>query len=1047
MSLAFDLLRPDDLVALHFEAVNLDLDLTRPARPRLVVSDVTQPALLVVRFPPQSLLEQAFFQTDATPPPAFNPPPDPPPQSTDDPLPAPGAVGERLAGDSRLVLRLPAAMTGIDYTAAALLDWSQLELVLAPVAAVVQGATPDPAPAIAVPGALETAIELPYRLMISPTALGGRLRPGWSHALQPVVHAGRAELWHTRLVRVRQARPTDPPRVSEASEADPLPLRALWSPDFVAGGPLPSHTLDDEPFRSPMTARDRDQIVILTSGYDGYRQATTAGESAYAPQPVNAARLMLSALGGWLTSNGSWPEGVFYRYFPFIPFLPAQETAGDGPVAEGPARTLPPAPSARTIFPIEFTAALDLVAWRHVSTQGRDHYVRIVYAGYLYPFGHRASLVKVSERKVASSTPPTQDSPVAWLRQRMFVVVREPQKNYAGAPFAFAGREMPMGTVTIDTKTTPDIDPPVFLPGSSASFWIDVGPGHFPFKLKGVDVSGHAVDFLAPLIFVSDSETSLAAVQAAHTADDLQRRAQVRGHNVAYADPAAGDTTFKTTALIFGAELTGSGPPWVEAPFIPTLDRATVTIPSLTRLLGQQVPVVIGFYAPYLASGLDAFAGVFAEIVSGPPAIGFSADKAGGFATPNLSLTAVSARKGLISGEAALAAAGRIKPSDFFGAVDARLFGTIPLGNLIPVDPATLTADATINAPTIRNSLTPDRIHPTAMVTKLAWQPAVQDFSADPVKIEFNTDGQPSELTLSVAITRQLDGSPASTQALGRLTFFRLSLLGVVAIRLNQLQFTSKNGAKTIVVADLANTDAIVFEGPLSFVQTLADVLPPGLFGGQGPSIEATSKFLRVSYTLGLPPITCGVFSLQNIAILTALQLPWLDGKPAFEFGFAKRSKPFLVTVEIFGGGGFVHVILDASGIQMVEGAIEFGGNFAFDVGVASGGVHAMAGVYFQLKGTSATLTGFIDIGGEVSVLGIISISLDLNLSLSWLHAPPKPDMIDGKATMTVSVHVLFFSASVSISVEKQFKAGAGDPQVWQLMNAGDWSDYATAFA
>ena len=36
-----------------------------------------------------------------------------------------------------------------------------------------------------------------------------------------------------------------------------------------------------------------------------------------------------------------------------------------------------------------------------------------------------------------------------------------------------------------------------------------------------------------------------------------------------------------------------------------------------------------------------------------------------------------------------------------------------------------------------------------------------------------------------------------------------------------------------------------------------------------------------------------------------------------------------------------------------------------------------MAGIYFQLKGTSSDLTGFIDIGGEVSVLGIISISID----------------------------------------------------------------------
>src|SRR5262249_26743713 len=157
----------------------------------------------------------------------------------------------------------------------------------------------------------------------------------------------------------------------------------------------------------------------------------------------------------------------------------------------------------------------------------------------------------------------------------------------------------------------------------------------------------------------------------------------------------------------------------------------------------------------------------------------------------------------------------------------------------------------------------------------------------------------------------------------------------------------------------------IAFEGPLEFIQTLADILPPGLFGGSGPSIALGPTALRVAYTLGLPPITCGVFSLEHIAIIAALDLPYLAGKPAIEFAFASRSRPFLVTVEIFGGGGFVHVVLDADGIRMVVGSIEFGGNFSLDIGVASGAVHAMAGVYFQLKGPKSDLAGFVDVGGE----------------------------------------------------------------------------------
>src|ERR1700722_15644504 len=130
----------------------------------------------------------------------------------------------------------------------------------------------------------------------------------------------------------------------------------------------------------------------------------------------------------------------------------------------------------------------------------------------------------------------------------------------------------------------------------------------------------------------------------------------------------------------------------------------------------------------------------------------------------------------------------------------------------------------------------------------------------------------------------------------------------------------------------------------------------------------------------------------------------------------------------------------------MVGGAIEFGANFCLDLGVASGAVHAMAGIYFQLKGSTDVLTGFIDIGGEGSVLGIVSISIDLNISLSWQHSPPG-NLIEGRATLTVSVHVLFFSASVQLSVERSFGAGGQDPHVGQLVRATQWSDYAGSFA
>jgi hypothetical protein len=1027
------ILRPDDLLVLSMQAVNLRLDTSSPDRPRLVRNAPGEAAYLVYVFPPQSIAEQAFFETaKIKKQPGFNTPPGPPePPTTSDPLVAPGSVSALVSGESRLVFRLPPGLGEVEFSIKGLLDWSQLEVVLPAAARVVPGASSGPSgpPPIAAPGSLETSLELPYKLMMSPNVMPGGVEPGWEHAVAPVLHAGRAELWHTRLGRLRRA--GGQVRFTEASTASPVPLRAVWSPDFVANGPLPPQ---DTAFRTAMVASDRDQIVILTSGFSGYTLTDTSGSQPYVPVPVEASRVFLSSLGGWLTSRGAWRYPVSY----LLRDTPGQ-TVDPGLAAEpGPAASRP------DVVP------LDLIEWNHLATEGRDHHVKIVYEGYAYPTGHRLTVVKVSERKVLAPKGDAgnpADSPVAYLRQRMYIVPREHDKSYLDAPYQHQGREMPLASlVRIDTKVTPDLDPP---PDNATWFWINVGGNPFQFHMSARDLAGQEFNFLAPLIFVSLSATDLDAVAAEYVAEAARRRCAVGGQKVAYADPAAGDTMLKTRALYFTAQPTGEQAPYPVAPFIPVLDNAEVTIPSLAEILGQQTAVLIKLYSQYLASGLDPNAGVFAEIEGTQPGVSFSADRSGGFAQPNIVLTALSARKGLVSGPSSDAAQGKINPGAYFGPTDAKLFGTVPLGDLIPVDPQNL-ASAADNAPTIRTEAKPDAKHPKELVTVLTWQPQLKDFDGRslptpiPVKVLFNAGGT-SALKLKVTIQNDLSGKPPTSEATGELTNFKLQLFGVVDITIASIKFTSKNGAKSLVTLDLADHNPIGFDGPLQFVQTLASILPPGLFGGQGPSIRPTKTELKVSYTLGLPPVTCGVFSLEHIAIMAGLDLPYLDGKPAVEFAFASRSKPFLLTVEIFGGGGFVHLIVGASGVQMVEGSLEFGGNFAFDIGVASGGVHAMAGIYFQLKGTDSDLTGFIDIGGEVSVLGIISISLDLNLSLSWQQSD-QGNVIEGRATMTVSVHVLFFSASVELSVERSFSAGGADPDVGQLMTAHQWSEYAGAF-
>ncbi len=1049
MPLTINILRPDDLLVLSIELYNMRLSTTDPKRPELVVDHQGQPAFLAVHFQPQSIAEQAYFETDQKNlqyPPFDKTPPPPKLAITSPKLPAPGDTPARMSDSSRLVFQLPPAVTQIPYQMEALLDWSKLQLVVSAVAAVPDDGSAHPELTIAAPTPLETALELPYRLIMSPAG-----DVGWVNATSPVTHAGRTELWHTRIARlVPSPRKPEKKILVEPSVRKPVPLRAIWSPDFVDHGLLPSHTLDNVPFLTSMSPRDRDQVVILTSGFDGYYMVDpkTNAQVPFVPTPVNAKQLFLSSLGAWWDWRGDWSPLPYYyltdgKRSASAVFRPASV------LARSKLTTVTTGALRRPSVPIQTDSvqALDLTEWVHVATGARDQYVRIVYEGYLYPFGHKASLVKVSERKVIGTDEAPGGSPVAYLRQRMYIIVREPEKFYAGEPYAYQGREMPfLNHVKINTRVTPSIDQPDYQ-NSTASFWILVDKNPFPFHISAVDVGGAQCNFLAGLIFVADSETKLAVVPPWYTGNNNWRVCPVHATNISYADPMAGHTALKTTALYFDTQIIKPKQPFPEAPFLPALDANTaalVTVPALEALLGSAVPIPIKLYPGYLNHGLDPNAGVFADLVQTVP-VKFPANKSGGFGTPNLTLQALSARKGLVGGSPDDAAAGLMDPAAFFDEKGAKIFGTIPVKDLIPVNSQNK-ANAALNSPEIRVRSLPNRKQPKTEITRLNWQPQLKNYARGPVRIFFNAGGRKSILELHARMTRSLDGSPPQSVIRGRLTDFRLSLLGVVTLKFRSFRYISQNGSKSLVTVKLFENKAVTFKGPLSFVQTLAEVLPPGVFGHNGPAIDLMPKHLRVSFSLGLPPLSIGVFSLKNIRIMTALALPYLNGKPAFEFAFASRHAPFLLTVECLGGGGFVHVVLDANGIRMVEGALEFGGEFSIDLGVATGAVHAMAGIYFQLKAHFTDLTGFVDIGGEVSVLGIISISIDLNLSLSYI-ASGSGSKVQGRATLTISVHVLFFGISVSVSVERSFGSGPGDPKVDQVLTAHDWALYASAFA
>ncbi|HKI07120.1 MAG TPA: hypothetical protein VKA09_01870 [Nitrososphaeraceae archaeon] len=118
----------------------------------------------------------------------------------------------------------------IPFSIEGLLNWTGLDLNVSPIAAIGRSPSDDQvsnAPAIQPPAPNETAIELPYKLVISPNQ-----EVVWKHRFGLFTSRGRTELWHTRLALKVPKTPITPDGTVELSRNQSAPLRAIWSLDY-----------------------------------------------------------------------------------------------------------------------------------------------------------------------------------------------------------------------------------------------------------------------------------------------------------------------------------------------------------------------------------------------------------------------------------------------------------------------------------------------------------------------------------------------------------------------------------------------------------------------------------------------------------------------------------------------------------------------------------------------------------------------------------------------------------------------------------------------
>ena len=1029
---------------------------------------------LVFTFPPQHVVEEAYFQSseaggDGFAGPVFSPNiggnqiPDPP-----------GQTAARLAGPTRLAFKLPSG--GVAFTLPALLAWSNLTPSLTPMGAnQMTGGLNWVNPMLDTKGVPSTSIELPWHLALTPRSSGT-----WSHPTALNLEGSpngfrRSELWHTSLGTYSAA-------------GTGGPVRAVWNFDVGADPNAYPYTPKAQPALAPPSGslasngpqKDVGNFKEVQPLYVWNRHEIVRNTSAYGPHYVDAQanRLWLSARGGFLDAVGSWTPPVTYGSEPD-----------------------------------------DLIGWQHRTTQGRDQYVKIVEQGYLWPFGHRAAKIVISER-VFQARGQVDPDIIATLRQITFIVIRDPMVYYASGPHTFFadtntgiatdGRDFPFRSLQCLTERTPDLDLPTPPAGATGDYFFPISNGQpVNFHFLGLDWIGRQISFSVPALYVAAGNPANTISSAGRHLYNQQpasmRTADFHGQTVAFAAPAntatPGDTDMHVTSMTFAC---GNPPytdlsthaldshfysnhdlPWVSPTLATSVSGVATNAQALVRLSqhealsgGGALPggggsQAFGYHPDYVTHGFGSSpsdpnkVNVFMQAATGAgvSTLVYGNGSSGGLLTPNVPIGGLSRSLGPIGDPGSLADpnslfGGTFNPDSFFGGAlsEAKFLGGLPLSALLNAFNV-----VTQGAPPFSGTIGPDNpssnipqisysVAGTTATTTVKWVPpfssAPNTSSPSPsVTNHWFTPLSGFGVTLDGTITTDLtDPTKTKSSFTGELDNFMFSLMmkdndavHFIDISFAKLLITAGSGQKTHLTPHGIN---VKFAGPLEFINQLQELMKLDDSLG-GVKIFVDGNGIHVDTSLNLPDTPGAFFMIKGLSFHGNLDIP-LDGSSmaVFSFGLASAENPFTIAGGIFAGGGYFLVQIGTAGVRQIVVSVFFGAMIALNIVVASGQVSLTATITFtygalsnadgtplidpqtkqQAQGCSLVMT--VKLEGSLNILDIIQLSLVFDLTLRWVD--DGTNTVTGSATIQISISIAFFTLSTSATASKTFAGGSG---------------------
>jgi hypothetical protein len=496
-----------------------------------------------------------------------------------------------------------------------------------------------------------------------------------------------------------------------------------------------------------------------------------------------------------------------------------------------------------------------------------------------------------------------------------------------------------------------------------------------------------------------------------------------------------------------------------EGGFRPSVTQFEVVLPALRALLPDTDAVrTLHFTDAFLTDERIpelpfAFDPTFSGEAGGGVVVDFvaKADRSGGLVAPRFLVDGISRRLGPVAAGALPPALADALPAgtpkfDLASVYEGATLLGFPLASLLklPADPLSAATDALPLPPAI-TQLVEGSI---ASGMRMSWTLDLDE--RGPFR-----PGPDTKLVLTV------EHSNAKHETTCTVNDFSLVLPpdgtvnGLLTLKFRSLAFSQREcGPPDLKIEGLE----LDFGGALQLLQELQDKLQAAIgLPDNLPQVDVHPTGLTASYAISAPHITAGAFQITNIAMRAGVDVPF-DGKPVtVSLSFATKDDPFNVSVLAFGGGGYLEMTIGPKGVLLLEASIDFGASLEVDFFIAKGEVHALGGVRFRQSGGSIDIDGFLSIGGSVEVLGLVSVSIELLVMLSYRDG----NRLVGRATIVVEIDLTLFSDSVEIDSGEWILAGSEipaehdrpEPSVLPIAGAAAdgtleaWKAYREAFA